>query len=135
MARGRRQHPGDRSVISCLCREERIDLCCNDKVISVQRANLMRPEGYRHLTPFRENSRMMAFGLGKRTDPICKRESIGEILKPKNAFQPRNRLALYDSPIRDLGLQLLDLRVTYARRITSTCGAFFVGKRAHIFLP
>jgi hypothetical protein len=59
-------------VRSRLCREERIDLCCHEKVISVQRPNLMRPEGYCYLTPFGENSRMMAFGLGERTHPIGK---------------------------------------------------------------
>src|SRR4051794_35517491 len=61
---------GERSKRSLGSRSERIDLCCHDEVVPVESADFVGPESHRHLTPFGENRRMMAFSLGEPTNAI-----------------------------------------------------------------
>ena len=43
-----------------------------DEIVPVETADFVRPESYRHLTPFGKNRGMMAFSLCEGTNPICK---------------------------------------------------------------
>ena len=81
----------------------------------MQTADLVRPQGHGDSTPFGENRRMMAFLFRERAYPIGKGERFGKIGDAKNPFKALDILALDHRPLRNLGLELLDLGFGHAR--------------------
>jgi hypothetical protein len=54
----------------------------------------MRPDRYRHLTPFGQNGGMMAFCFRESTYPIGEAQGFREIAETKLAFQSQDGLPL-----------------------------------------
>ena len=89
-------------IISRQIRCEAIGFGGHNEVVTVQATNFMRPPGYRDAAPLRENCRMMAFGLRKRTDLVCQIEGLDKVLEAKGTLQSGNSIALNDLPVGDL---------------------------------
>ena len=95
----------------------------------------MRPERYRYLTPFGQNSGMMAFCFREGTHAIREAQGFRKIAETKLAFQPQDGLSLYQIPVRNLTLQFLNLLRSYSGRISPACGTSFIAERVHVRLP
>ena len=113
------------------CRHERIDLCRHNKVVPVQASYRVRPESHRSLTPFGQNSRMMAFRFRESSNAIREAQGLRKIAETKCAFQSLDGLPFHQPPVRDLKLQFLNFLCGYSRRILPACGTSFVSEYAH----
>jgi len=69
---------------------------------------------------------MVAFFLSQRSYAIGKVQGLREIAETKNPLEPGDTVQLRERPIRDLWFQLLDIRLSYSRRITAAGRAFFI---------
>ena len=69
---------------------------------------------------------MMTFFLSQRAHTIGKIQGLREIAKTKNPFEPGNGIQLRQRPFWNLWFELLDVRLSYSRRITAAGCAFFI---------
>jgi len=69
---------------------------------------------------------MMTFFLSQRTHAIGKIQGLCEIAETKNPLKPGNGVQLRQGPFRNLWFELLDVCLSYSRRITAAGRAFFI---------
>ena len=69
---------------------------------------------------------MMSLFLSQRTYAIGKVQGLRKIGEAEDAFEPRNAVHLRRRPLRNLWSQLLDIRLSYSRRIATAGGALFI---------
>jgi len=113
------------------CGLEAIDLGCHHEVITMEPADLVRPERDRDPAPLGQDRRMMSLVLRQRADAIREGERLGEIRNARDAFQPLKPVAFQQRPLGNLRLQFVDLRLRHAWRIAAAGGAFFVRQGFH----
>src|SRR5579862_4312006 len=94
-------------------------------------ADLVGPERDCHPAPLGQNRGMMALFFRQRTDPIGKSERFGEIREFENALQSSDSFAFNQGPLRNLGLELLDLGLGHQRRIAAAGGALLSYQCTH----
>ena len=74
---------------------------------------------------------MMTFSFGKSTHAIRETEGSDKILDGENALQSLNALALYQSPVRELKLEFLYLRICDERGVAAASGTLLICENVH----
>jgi hypothetical protein len=113
------------------CEIQRIELGRHDEVIAMEATDFVRPQGHRHAAPFGQDGRMMSFFFRHCANSIGKAESVSEIAEPKNSLQSLNPVTLLKHPLGNLGLKLVDLELSHARRVPPAGSTLFFAQYAY----